>query len=334
MRKLGLVLSSFVLSSIILCSTSLICQQGAAHAAPQTARQALTEMFFSKTPGTFLKHLPAATRNTLEKSGALNALEQYSLMARQLQTQGKSLETFDTGSVLVSTEDPKTGQKVEVTVENDALRGDEDDIELSFQTYKNGQPQKAPFMPRVTFGMKMESGMWKLNEIAVTIRLPLADPDFLKGISEAMKGQAAALRTTSTGQITPRTDATVQVAGDDTAVIAAMRSILTAEVTYAVTYPSAGFACTLSYLDGFGGAERNEHQAMLIHSGLASGKRYGYLFSISDCAGAPATTFHLTAVPNGNSYGRRAFCADQSNVIRYSTDGNAATCLSSGTPVQ
>ena len=329
MRRLGLVLLS-----IILCDTNVWCQQGAAHAAPQTARQALTEMFFSKTPGTFLKHLPAVTRSTLEKSGALNTLEQYSLMASQLQAQGKSLETFDTGSVLVSTEDPKTGQKLEVTVENDALRGDEDDIELSFQTYKNGQPQKAPFMPRVTFGMKMESGMWKLNEIAVTIRLPLADADFLKGISEAMKGQSAALAATSTGQIAPRTDATVPVAGDDTAVLAAMRSILTAEVTYAVTYPTAGFACSLSDLDGFGGTERNEHQAMLIHSGLASGKRYGYVFSISDCAGAPATTFHLTAVPNGSSYGRRAFCADQSNVIRYSTDGNAATCLASGTQVQ
>ncbi len=329
MRKLGLALSS-----IILCSTSLLCEQGAAHAAPQTARQALIEMLFSKTPGTFLKHLPAATRGALEKSGALKNLEQYSLIASQLQTQGKSLETFETGSVLVSTEDPKTGQRVEVIVENDALRGDEDDIELSFQTYKSGQAQRTPFMPRTTFGMKMEAEIWKLNEIAVTIRLPLADPDFLKGISEAMKGQSAALSATSTGQITPRTDATVQAAGDDTAVIAAVRSILTAEVTYAVTYPTAGFACTLSYLDGFGGAERNEHQAMLIHSGLASGKRYGYVFSISDCAGAPATTFHLTAVPNGTSYGRRAFCADQSSVIRYSTDGNAATCLTSGVPVQ
>ena len=38
---------------------------------PQTARQALLEMFFSKTPGTFVKHLPAATRDVLEKSGAL-----------------------------------------------------------------------------------------------------------------------------------------------------------------------------------------------------------------------------------------------------------------------
>jgi hypothetical protein len=329
MRKVGVILPS-----IILCATSLWCQQSAAHGAAQTARQALAEMLFSKAPGTFLKHLPAATRSTLEKSGALNTLEQYSLMASQLQTQGKSFETFETGSVLVATEDPKTGQKVEVTVENDALRGDEDDIELSFQTYKSGQPQRTPFMPRITCGMKMESGIWKLNEIAVTIRLPLADPDFLKGVGEAMKGQAAALTATSAGQISPRTDASMQVASDDTAVITAMRTILTAEATYAASYPAAGFACTLSYLDGFGGGERNEHQAMLIHSGLASGKRYGYLFSISDCAGAPATSFHLTAVPNGSSYGRRAFCADQSNVIRYSTDGNAATCLASGTPVQ
>lgn len=328
MRKVALVLSSVILCSTILCS-----QQGAAHAAPQTARQALTEMLFSKTPGTFLKHLPAATRGTLEKSGALNMLEQYSHMASQLQTQGKSVEVFDTGSVLISTEDPKTGQKIEITVEDDALRGDEDDIQLSFQTYKSGLPQKVPFMPRVTFGMKMESGLWKLNEIAVTIRLPLADPDFLKGISDAMKGQSAALATPSAGQITPRPEA-AQVGGNDEAVITAMRSILAAEVTYASAYPTAGFACTLSYLDGFGGAERNEHQAMLIHSGLASGKRYGYVFSISDCAGAPAATFHLTAVPSGSSYGRRAFCADQSNVIRYSSDGNAATCLASGMPIQ
>ena len=328
MRKLGVVLPS-----VVLCAISLWGQQGPVHAAPQTARQALTEMLFSKAPGTFLKHLPEATRGTLEQSGTLKTLEQYSLMASQLQTQGKSFETFETGSILLSTEDPKSGQKIEVTVENDALRGDEDDIEVSFQTYKNGQAQRTPFMPRISFGMKMESGIWKLNEVAVTIRLPLADPDFLKGISEAMKGQAAASAAVS-GQITPRMDTTIQTAGDDSAVIAAMRSILTAQVTYAATYPAAGFACTLSYLDGFGGAERNEHQAMLIHSGLASGKRYGYIFAISHCAGAPATTFHLTAVPNGTSYGRRAFCADQSNVIRSSTDGNAATCLASGTPVQ
>ena len=46
-------------------------QHSGSAAVPQTARQALIEMFFSKTPGTLVKHLPAATRAALEKSGAL-----------------------------------------------------------------------------------------------------------------------------------------------------------------------------------------------------------------------------------------------------------------------
>src|SRR5215467_8332520 len=157
------------------------------NSAPQTARQALLEMFFSKTPGTFVKHLPEATRAALEKSGAMVTMQQYSLMASQFQTQGQNLKTFETGSLLLSGEDSKTGQKVEIMVENDALRGDQDDIELSFQTYKNGQAQRTPFMPRITFSMKQETQVWKLNEIAATIRLPLADPDLLKAITEKMK---------------------------------------------------------------------------------------------------------------------------------------------------
>jgi hypothetical protein len=117
-------------------------------------------------------------------------------------------------------------------------------------------------------------------------------------------------------------------------VIASMRTILTAEATYATQYPLTGFTCTLSDLDGFGSGERNEHQAMLINSGLASGKRYGFVFTLTGCGNAPATTFQLTAVPNANTFGRKVFCADQSSVIRSSEDGNPATCMASGTPVQ
>jgi type IV pilus assembly protein PilA len=134
--------------------------------------------------------------------------------------------------------------------------------------------------------------------------------------------------------LTPHADTAIQSAGSDAMVLAAMRTILTAEVTYATRYPAFGFACTLSSLDGFGGGEPNERQAMLISSGLAGGKKYGYVFTLSECGGMPATGFHLTAVPNANVFGRKAFCADQSSVIRSSDDGSAATCLASGTPVQ
>src|SRR5690348_12685945 len=114
--------------------------------APQTARQALMEMFFSKTPGTLVQHLPAVTRAAMEKAGVLTKLQEYSAMASQLQLQGQHFETFETGSVLLSTEDAKTGQKMEITVANDALRGDQDDIELAFHVYKNGQEERTPFM--------------------------------------------------------------------------------------------------------------------------------------------------------------------------------------------
>jgi hypothetical protein len=253
--------------------------------APQTARQALIEMFFSKTQGTLVKHLPMATRSALEKAGELATLQQYSVLASQLQTQGQNVRTFETGSVLLAAEDPKTDQKFEILVDNDALRGDQDDLELSFQVTKNGQAERTPFMPQMTVSMKQEVQVWTLNEISVTIHVPLADPDFLKAFTEKMKTQAA-----GSGMAAQRYDVPVQAGGDAT-VVAAMRTILTAQVTYATTYPTIGYACSLSCLDGFGGGEPNQHQAMLISSGLASGKRYGFVFTLSGCGGAPANSF-------------------------------------------
>ena len=321
-------------SLTILCAVNTWAQQTAA---PQTARQALLEMFFSKTPGTFAKHLPLATRNALDKSGAMATLQQYSVMASQLETQGQNLRTFETGSVLLVGENPKSGGKVEITVENDALRGDQDDIELSFQVYKNGKTERTPFMPQMTFSMKQEADIWKLNEISVTIHVPLADPDFLKAMTDKMTDNMTGnMRPSAVGRTSygAQVEGSAQPAGSDAIVLAAMRSILAAEMTYASSYPTVGYTCSLSSLDGFGGGEPNERQAMLINSGLASGKKYGFVFTLSECGAAPAASFHLTAVPNGASYGRKAFCADQTGVIRSSIDGNPATCLTSGAPVQ
>ncbi len=296
------------------------------------------EMFSLKSQGTFVKHLPAATLTALEKAGALNTLQQYSMLTSQLHSTGNQLETFETGPVLLTSVDPKTSQKVEVIVESDSQQGEDDNIVLTFRTYKDRQIQKTPFMPRITFAMKMESGVWKLNEILVSIRLPLADPDFLKSITDGIKSRTASPAVQPQIQVTQNQPVQWQPGtqnhGFDSSIQTAMRSILTAEIAYSATYRAVGYTCTLSDLDGFGGGEPNEHQAMLIPSGLAGGKRFGYVFTLSGCTGRPATGFQLAATPGGNTFGRRAFCADQSGVIRYSADGNPATCLASGTPVQ
>lgn len=333
-------------------------------APPQTARQALLEMFFSKDHGTLVKHLPKVTLEALEKAGALTALQQYSAMTGQMEvhSQSQHLETFETGSKLMTWDDSKTGQKIEIRVESDTLQGDHDDIALSFKTYKDGQPQHTTFMPQVVFSMKQEDNVWRLNEITVAIHLPLTDPDLLKAITDKMKPQAvnSALTFQRSGtsarpqntspqipsQPIPPTQNTagpipapqgwlpMQPAGSDATVLAAMRTIVTAEATYASRYPRVGYTCTLSDLDGFGGGEPNEHQAMLIPSGLASGKRYGYIFTLTGCARTPAAGFQLMAAPNANTLGRKAFCADQAGTIRSSTDGKPESCLASGEPVQ
>jgi hypothetical protein len=327
MRKFANLLISFTLA------TAAVAQSQPPASVPQTARQALLEMLFSQTPGTFVKHLPTATLEMLQKSGGLATLQQYSMLAGQLQTKDKKLETFETGRVLLSAGDPQSGKKFEVTVENDSLQGDEDNLEVSFETYKDQQVQRTPFLPRMNFVMKLDAGVWKLSEILITVRLPLADPDFLKSIADGIKARAAGAPTPAI-QPLAQASASSNNSGSDASVIAAMRSILTAEKTYGTTYRAVGYTCTLSDLDGFGGGEANEHQAMLISSGLASGKKFGYIFTLSGCSGNPATGYHLGAAPGGTmSFGRRAYCADQSGVIRHSTDGNVASCFVSGVPL-
>lgn len=308
-----------------------------ASAPPQTARQALLEMLFSKTKGTFWKHLPEATRAALEKSGAVAAFHQYSMMATQMQS-SQSIQTFETGPVMVAGEDPKTGNKFEMIVERDTLRGERDDIEVTFKGYKDGQPQRAPFMPNVTFSMKKEAQLWTLNEVSVTIHLPLADPDMLKALTEKMKPEIHVQTTRDSGASMdqPRTVLTAgnpaTDANSDALVIKAMHTIITAENTYATTYANVGYTCTLSNLDGFGAGDPGPQQAMLISSSLAGGRRYGYVFTLSGCTGIPAGQFLLTASPNEPGFGRKVFCADASGAIRSTDDGNASSCMTTGIP--
>lgn len=332
MRKIAVLIPISI--SIILGSAGLSAQTPAL-STPQSGRQALIEMFSSKEPGTFLKHLPAVTRAALDKTGSLSTVQQYSAMAGSFHAQDDNFKIFETGPILFANNDPKKNQRIEAVVENDSLHGDRDDIELSFRTYKDGELQRTGFMPRVTLSMKMESGVWTLNDIGFAVHIPIGDPDFLKAITNGIQSQARAATTQVSMQPTLRPQAPVYAGTlvPDTRALIALRMILTAEATYSATYPAVGFTCTLSDLDGFGSLERNEHQAMLINSGLASGHQHGYTFTVSGCSSPPATSFRLTATPIGESYGRRAYCADQSGAIRSSADGNPATCQSSGTPV-
>jgi len=306
-----------------------------AEPAPQSARQALLEMFFSKTPGTFEKHLPQATRAALRSAGTTSSpslLSGFSAFTDQFTARGQQLQTFEAGPTLLLIEDRLTHTKLEITVERDDLRGDEDEIDLAFHGSKDGETQTAGAKFGLTFTMKQEAGTWRLNEVSVTVGVSLTDPDFLRtlttklrpGISEAPTGGPSTLATT-----------TALIAANESMAIAGVRTLNTAEVTYAATFPGQGFTCTLSDLGGMGGGSgATEHHAMLVDPRLASGKKNGYVYALSACEGNPASRFSITAAPANPASGTRAFCSDESAVIRFSPDGKADSCISLGKPLQ
>jgi hypothetical protein len=329
----------FLLGLCVMATGLVLAQDSSAPAhAPQNARQALLDMFFGK-PGSLERHLPEATRKALREAGAggPSLLQQFSMVSGQLNSPDSHLQTFETGSTLLSVEQTKLLTKFEAIVEKDDLRGDEDDIELSFQMYKNGEPQKAPVMPTLAFLMKQEKNVWRLSEISVTVRVALADPELLKTMVASAKAQQAVIAgpgvDVHVGNVISVAPGSGVAHADELSAIASMRTIVIAEVTYFASYTSTGFTCSLSDLDGFGQGTPNEHQAMLIESRLASGKKRGYIFTLNGCGSAPNAHFQLTAVPADNTAGR-AFCTDESAVIKASADGQAASCLARGTAIQ
>src|SRR5580693_8878634 len=167
-----------------------------AQATPQTARQALLEMFFSKTPGTFEKHLPQATQAALRKaqpaSGA-SMIAGFSALTSQLSARGQQLQTFEAGPTLLLIDDSQTHSKFEITVERDDLRGDEDEIELAFHGSKDGETQTAGAKFRLTLTMKQEAGSWRLNEISASVGVSLSNPEFLKAMTTNMRPATTAM---------------------------------------------------------------------------------------------------------------------------------------------
>lgn len=267
--------------------------------APQTARQALIEMFFGSAPNHLEKHLPSTTRSALKRMsgpGGVNMLDEFSAFANMTKTGGVKLETFDTGPTLLQVEDPNQSKKTEITVESDNLTGDDDEIEVTLHVTKEGNEQSLPFIPLFTFIMKTEADLWRLNEIRAEVRVPLADPDFLKNIERENGRQ------------------------NEQGAQTAMRIIIGEETAYHSSHGT--YECNLAGLIGKAQGSMNGPFA-----DLATGKHSGYVYAISGCDSAQ---YKLVAEPEINDSGQRAFCSDESGAMRSASDGKATTCLSNG----
>ena len=298
-----------LITTVLLFSSSAI-SQSAQQQQTQTARQALIEMFFGQASDHFEKHLPEITRHSLAKlssPGGQNVLAEFSMIATQMKAGGNNFQTFDTGPSLLIAQDPRGGgpDRIELTVERDDLIGDQDEIEFSPHLSKNGQEQSLPVIPRFTFIMQEESNVWKLHEISVNVRVPLADPGFLKTIEDEQRSR------------------------NEQMTMWYVQQINTAEKTYSAA--RGQFACSLSALAAHSTKDPQQSIGYLWDPELAKGSKGGYVFAISGC---DASHYKVVAEPAIADSGQRAFCSDETGDLRASSDGRATSCLSSGDLVQ
>lgn len=120
-----------------------------------------------------------------------------------------------------------------------------------------------------------------------------------------------------------------RMAANESSAVGSLRTVNTAELMYSASYPDTGFG-TLANLGGpaascAGATFASAAQACLIDDVLATtAVKSGYNFTATPGAGTPAVTYASLAVPtvNGQS-GQRAFCSDQSGVIRFNAGGVA-----------
>jgi hypothetical protein len=272
---------------------------------PQSARQALIEMFMGKGSDDFTKHLPEQARKALIRKGETaetSSVLRLAAMVREVTAQGGRIDTFATGPDILISEDPNHLEKVEVTVEGDSLMGEEDEIELSVHMYRDGQPESLPVVPSLIFRLKQESEIWKLAEVTVAVHVPLTDPDYLKGLREEQ-------------------DKTTEQAAQSR-----MMAIAQAETTYAANHQAVGFSCTLTNLFPPSAADQVADSV----PGLDNEERNGYRFSLAGCDGAPASKYRLMAVPLDPESTMKVFCADESGTVKFVALDNKAGCFSDG----
>jgi type IV pilus assembly protein PilA len=125
---------------------------------------------------------------------------------------------------------------------------------------------------------------------------------------------------------------------NETSAINSIQVIGSAELQYESTYPSNGFACSLTALGGDpNSGAPSATSAQVLQPDLASGFKSGYIFTVNNCTKVTInsvdrfTGFQVTAVPQTvGKTGDRGFCSDQFGAIKFDPAGGTNCTQSLG----
>jgi len=125
-----------------------------------------------------------------------------------------------------------------------------------------------------------------------------------------------------------------RMAANESSAVGTIRTLNTAQITYAVTYPTVGFG-TLSALGGAAATcatTATSTASCLVDDTIAQAPntKSGYVFSIpvlsAGSGGTINVLYNSLAVPSAiGQSGQRGFCSDQSGVIRFNAAGTGCS---------
>lgn len=316
-----------VVLTVFLLARALPAQQQSAPS--QSARQALVEMF-SGSEEKLRRHLTLKIQDKLLEMMRENPDGNADLV-RAFTTrkvpQTQKFDAFDFGPIIFALNDSAQHSRLEVHIDSDEPIGrEEENILVSLHSFRSGIEQELPLGVRFLLNLKVEEGIWRLNAITFSARIPVGDPRILDpswwnpqtmNLVALSGAPAAAAATASPAQDSPKM-----------APFRAVRMIGLAENLYARRHPEVGYTCGITNLVNVGKGLDNGELYKFMDPEFADGVYNGYRYSLIGCQGKPARTFQVTAEPlNGRG---KAYCSDDRHNLRASDDGKALTCLVQG----
>lgn len=311
--------------AVLLCAYGVPAAAQSGENSLQTPRQALIEMF-SGNAEKFRQHLTLEVQEKDALPGDANAVQAFASAISGSQNP----ESFDTGPILFSFNDPQQHQRREIHLDADDLRGDEDRMELSVHSFRSGIEEETPVHLRLHLDLILQQSIWRLKTVTATLEVPLSDPRTFETswwMGPMLAGTAGPERAMVVSTAPPEQDPSAPDRPKMSA-LRAVRLITLAENLYAQRHPETGYTCAIANLVNVGKGLDETGTYDFLEPEFAGGAYNGYSFAIRGCEGKPARTFQVFAEPET---GRgKAYCSDDRHNLRASDDGRGATCLAAG----
>ncbi len=289
----------------------------------QSPRQALVEML-SGNPEKLDRHLTLPVQEkfkALLKNAPAGTPNPIQAMAMAATANGQQADAFDIGPILFCVNNRETNQRIELHLDSEEFRGDEDEMEVSVHSFRAGVEERMPVHMHFVLSMKLQHEIWRLDAITISARLPVGDPqlfDKSMWMPPMIAGKSGDLGNTLAGD-PPKPKITA---------MRAVRRMALAENIYAQKHPDMGFTCAISNLVNVGHGLDEGEPYKFVDPEFAGGVYNGYRFVIRGCDGRPSKSFQVVAEPIDGEV--RAYCSDDRLNLRSADDGRGSTCLSSG----